>query len=386
MNDSLTILLTLRGRHLHTLRWLWHANRVALPFHVIIADGQVHPAIDRLLSTPAAFSDLSFEYRRYDDRSLADFYAKCADAVDRVATPYVMMSDNDDFLLPSGLSRCVDFLEEAPDFACAMGGIPGFSTERRAGVWDTVLGRVDRIAYRCHDDGSYDSRDIDQPTAAERVTAEARRFLSIYYAVYRTDALRTIMTEIDELQPSDLLIHEFFAALRALTLGKAAGSARYFSYFRQGNSSSQFSSNSDWIGHLLRSPFARDFQTMTARITAAATDDAASAAALEGEIVRGFSGGFRSMLTGLLLQGRFPKLYDARQKVRRIRGRLKPPRAWRLAKEERAFWRALAHDGATPDTIADHRREIAEVRRTLASAEFVDFVQRNAPELLDEAG
>ena len=71
MKDNLTILLTLRGRHLHTLRWMWHANRVGLPCHVIIADGEVHPTIDRLLSDPGNFRNLSYEYHRHHDRNRA---------------------------------------------------------------------------------------------------------------------------------------------------------------------------------------------------------------------------------------------------------------------------------------------------------------------------
>ena len=76
IDNSLTIILTLRGRHLHTLRWMWHANRTSLPYHIIIADGEVHPTIDRLLSDPSIFPNISYEYHRYRDLSLTDYYKK----------------------------------------------------------------------------------------------------------------------------------------------------------------------------------------------------------------------------------------------------------------------------------------------------------------------
>ena len=48
-DSRVTILLTLKGRDLYTLRWLWHANRVSLPFPVVIADGEVNPIVARLI-------------------------------------------------------------------------------------------------------------------------------------------------------------------------------------------------------------------------------------------------------------------------------------------------------------------------------------------------
>ena len=122
-------MLTLRGRHLHTLRWLWHANRIGFPYHVIIADGEIHPTIDRLLSNPATFPNLSFEYHRHCDLSLSDFYKKCTETIQKVKTKYVMMSDNDDFLIISGIQRSIEYLDNEPEYVCAGGRIPNFSTD-----------------------------------------------------------------------------------------------------------------------------------------------------------------------------------------------------------------------------------------------------------------
>lgn len=53
--NSTTILLTLKGRPLHTLRWMWHHNRIRLPFPIVIADGGNNQEIERLLSNPKNF-------------------------------------------------------------------------------------------------------------------------------------------------------------------------------------------------------------------------------------------------------------------------------------------------------------------------------------------
>ena len=128
MTHPLTILLPLKGRHLHTLRFLFHADRAGLPYHFLIADGEVHPAIARVLENPlSAFPNLDIEYIRYpNDARYSDFYRKMADASARVRTPYVLQADNDDFLVASGIERCLKFLDARPDYVGCGGGVGGF--------------------------------------------------------------------------------------------------------------------------------------------------------------------------------------------------------------------------------------------------------------------
>src|SRR6185437_8652049 len=114
LDARLTLLLTLKGRDLYTLRWLWHANRVHLPFRIVIADGEVNPAVARLIEDSAVFSNLQIEYRRYNDLTFRDFYLKLQDAISGIKSPYVMMSDNDDFLFPSGIGESLEWLERFP--------------------------------------------------------------------------------------------------------------------------------------------------------------------------------------------------------------------------------------------------------------------------------
>lgn len=381
MSDALTIFLPLRGRHLHTLRWLWNANEAGLPFPVIIADGDVHPTIERLLSDPRTFPRVRFSYHRHADRSFSDFYRKCAVSLALVDTPYAMISDNDDFPLPTGIRKCVSFLEENGDFVAALGGIPGFETVPRQDGWNGVIGPLSKLKYRCHDDGSYDPRNFDQPAAADRVLAELRHFLSLYYSVYRTDALRTIMRELQELDFSDLLMHEFYGALRTLTLGKVGASGAYLSYWRQGNTSSGFSFETDWVDHLLKSRFPQDFQALARRISEQASSGLEERDALEAKIYQEFAVYLRRMLAGTMMRHRFPKLFVAKQNLLRLKRPIALPRAWRIAKQEREFWRRLAQDGASAETIASQRAEMAQVGRTLDGDEFRRFVARNAPDL-----
>ena len=61
--QRLTIVLPLKGRALFTLRFLWHANKVRLPYRFLIADGQVDPVLAELLEMPhVLFPNIDVEY------------------------------------------------------------------------------------------------------------------------------------------------------------------------------------------------------------------------------------------------------------------------------------------------------------------------------------
>src|SRR5438477_7272613 len=133
MTQRLTVLLPLKGRHLFTLRFLWHANAARIPYRLLIADGQVNPVLPGLLeNSRALFPILDIEYVRYpDDATFTHYYAKMSDAVERVRTPYVVLADNDDFLAASAIEGCIDFLESNPAYVCCSGGVAGFSVLSR---------------------------------------------------------------------------------------------------------------------------------------------------------------------------------------------------------------------------------------------------------------
>ncbi len=280
MTPRMTIVLPLKGRYLFTLRFLWHANKVGLPYRFLIADGQVHPALAAILeNAKAVFPALDIDYVRYpDDADFSQFYLKMSDAVARVRTPYAMLADNDDFLVRSGIERSLDFLDAHPDYVCCGGGLAGFSVYCGLGNRDNGLtGQPNRYAYRytVHDR----SADFSSESAVERLRAGSRNWWT-YYAVYRTPALAAMCREIVEIDFSDLQLHEFYCAMRTMTLGKARSEAATIAYMRQYGTSMQASLRKDWVHHLLRSRFTSDFAALVERISAqAAAADGGDAAA-----------------------------------------------------------------------------------------------------------
>jgi glycosyltransferase domain-containing protein len=366
---------------LHTLRWLWHANRTRLPFHVVIADGEVHPAIERVFSDPLAFPYLSYEYHRYEDRSLQDYYCKIADALGKVRTPYVMMMDNDDFPMPFGVGKAMSFLDSAPDYVCAGGGIPGFTLGLGVKDLPNVTGPLNRIWYRYIPNEWYRCRDIDSSSASKRLLEEIRNPLSVHYSVYRTCERNTIANEIVAINPC-LRLCEMFAAMRTMTLGKVKSDPSYLIYFRQRGSSQCIGYSRDLIDDILYSKLAEDFKLMAAMVSEeAAQADACKPDWIKDQVYDAYADHLRMLSANTMLRYRFPHLFTLKQVLRGLPKPELPAILQRKLDLERMRKR-LASDGADEECIVAHRSEIGTIVTTLEGKDFFRFVTRKAPELL----
>lgn len=376
---NLTIILTLRGRHLHTLRWLWHANRVGIPHHVIVADGEVHPAIDRLLSDPANFSNLSFEYRRYRDLSFSDFYRKCAETTGSVKTKYVMLSDNDDFPIVAGIQKSVEYLDREPEYVCAGGKIPDFIISPLAKLPGEIIGRMVGPRF----DHRYDWHDISSASPSERVVDKMNNYQVTYYHVYRTQALKTIHEEIVGQDFSDLYVHEYYIALRTATLGKIRSDASAVCYFRQIGTTSFHAYGDDWVHHLLRSRLPQDYRAMAAAIAAEVARIEGKDPALFSEIILdSYAKKIRTSLGSLMLRHRFPALYRLKERLSWLRSARNILDRFRRGLAANTFWSDLSKDCADESVLSAYRREFSEIENSLQGDIFRRFVESKAPELM----
>jgi glycosyltransferase domain-containing protein len=371
MTPRLTIVLPLKGRYLFTLRFLWHANKAQLPYRFLIADGQVHPVLAELLENSAEhFPNLDIEYIRYpDDVDFSYYFAKMADVLTRVTTPYAMLVDNDDFLVSGGIERALDFLEANADHVCCGGRVAGFSVY--SGLDNPsrgVRGRLNRLyTYFCPDG-------VTSPLAVERLREGSLR-LWIYYAVIRTEALATVCREVAEIDFSDLQLFEAFHVMRVLTLGNARADGAVVSYIRQYGTSLNTSFKEDWVHHIIRSQFTSDVHALVERIAAnAAAADGADPATLA-EVVRGILDvKFRQFLWAT---------YNSLQKFKWVL-REKAPGLVRalqnrphyfIGRERTALLRQLASAGASEQNIRRFRAELAEIEDVLSDDAFGAFLR-----------
>lgn len=369
MAPRLTFVLPLKGRYLFTLRTLWHANKMRVPHRFLFADGQVDETVASYLeNSRTTFPELDVEYIRYpNDVTLSTYFAKVADALARVQTPYAMLLDNDDFVGFGAVQWALDFLDSHPDYACARGRMIAFAVYSGIGnPHGGVYGRVSRVH------SQYDAQDFSSSRVTDRIQ-QGGLDLGLYNAVFRTSALRVICREAADIDFSDLMLHETFYALRAVTLGKTKINPAAIGYYRQLGSSMTYQPLRDWARELLHSRFTVDAHAVVERIsTAAARVDGADAGTIA-EIVRtviedyfrwflwsnygaavGVKRAIRKNWPG------FAKLTQNLANLSAGRGRSK-------------LYSQLAADGASDDDLCRARADLAAIEDTLSRQSFVDF-------------
>ena len=392
-STQLTILLTLKGRHLFTLRWLWHANRIKLPFRIFIADGEVHPTIARLIEDHSVFPNLLIEYHRYDDRTYSDFYQKLNDAFSKITTPYVMMSDNDDFLFPSGVIRSLECLERSSDYVCAGGGVAHFETKDEKNEYSNLSGTIEKLWYQ--QSKAYQSFDLDNSLASERVLDVYVDSYTVHYNVYRLETLRCIASEQLKYNFSRLESSELFWKLRTATLGKLKSDASCISYFRQRGASLNPVRTHDFIDILSASAYLDEIRTVAKLIASnIAEKDHIDADVIEKELdkrsterlreqlmqILGWRAGVKRCFKKYLPEFLFHRLRLVGDRIRSGKSSATggPP----ISREQ--MFKLVEEVGVFEEFVNEQRKELAEIETTLQGREVLAFIHRHAPELLPQ--
>lgn len=268
-NNDLTVLLTTKGRDLHTLRWLWHANRTNLPFHVYIADGEPKQEVIDLLANKANFPNISYQHELYEDYDFSAYYKKIENALLRINTEFVMLSDNDDFLLPSGVQKSITFLKEHIDHVGALGRIGFFQLEGAKKNSDSQLVGASTFSFPAS--GGYAPRSIDQDRPAVRVISGLTPYTVTYYSVFRTRRMRIVASECSRINFKSLNNVELFLHLRMLSLGSVHINETTSSYIRQ-MGTSQGTGVDDIFRQLLNGSHAYDINQLIERISKEAAE------------------------------------------------------------------------------------------------------------------
>ena len=213
---DLTILLPLKDRVPYTRRWLAYAARTGLPFRILIADGGADDTVESIAAAQSS-QGLEVEYVRYPfDRTYAHYYAKLADALSRVTTPFVVLADNDDLFIPQGLARAVEFLLAHDDHVacggqCAVFWLSGDGSSTAAAP---LYG--DAVEWKCSSQFSSDRAD----TAAARLRERCLGANDVFYAVHRTALLRRHFAAVRDCSPRDLFLMEQLVMFLTAIAGK----------------------------------------------------------------------------------------------------------------------------------------------------------------------
>lgn len=260
----LTILLTLKGRAAFTRRWLAYAATVKMPVRILIADGSEDDAAGPLVMEHRDTVPDIARVRYPVDRTYADYYAKVVDALSRVTTPFVVLADNDDLLIPGGLASAVQFLADHPSYV-ACGGqsavfwlLNGDASSRP----DAVFG--DRVDWKCSSQYSTDTAD----TAVGRLRERCLGANDVFYAVHRTELLRRHFQTVRDCNPRDLFLMEQLVMFLTAIAGKTRQLDTLYIARQQDSPDSSGGAHQrrfgDWYDRMLVPTWSEDFTRFVA--------------------------------------------------------------------------------------------------------------------------
>lgn len=195
----LTIVIPTYKRHHLLAKALRHYNAFGVP--VVVVD-----------STPTAFTDLSglekVEYLHRPDEPMP--HKLRAPVLERVRTPYMVMSADDSFTTLAGLRACVEFLAANPDYSSAQGYYLGYWLRE---------GKVDLdVYYRSVE--TLDSL-VDSSRPEDRLIQMFTRYSAMFYAVYRTDCQQEMLRRYPDVI-RNYCVAEFYFAMMTAIHGKHA--------------------------------------------------------------------------------------------------------------------------------------------------------------------
>lgn len=149
---------------------------------------------------------IEVEYKLYENE--IGFLEKVNAALSVVETPYVAIGADDDFFIPAGLGRAVEFLEANRDYAVAHGDAMTFSLNGSE-PW----GKLENV-------WPYAQRNIEQASAVERLVNHFVNYSTTWYSVHRTNQLRANLLAAKE-RVVDLLFVEMLPSGLSVIQGKA---------------------------------------------------------------------------------------------------------------------------------------------------------------------
>lgn len=195
------------------MRIMRYANQTSFPFKILIADGGQDEHLEEVLSANSNFPNLDYKYCRYPyDKTYEEYYAKTADAIGKVETPFCVLADDDNFFSIDGLRRAVDFLGTHPDYSACQGYTTGFRLEPRGAYY---YGR--RVSYSAPLRPHYS---LDGKLATDRLKTVSGKNFAMCYAVQHTGILKEIFDKIVEANFHDLYMMEIFFNFLTVASGK----------------------------------------------------------------------------------------------------------------------------------------------------------------------
>ena len=178
----ITLLMPTMNRSDFLIRLLGYYSDLGFQGCICIGDSSNSAHLDRTKAAISAFQGtLNIVYREYPHLSA---HLCEQQLLQFVTTPYIALAPDDDFLVPSALKRCEQFLDEHPDYIAAHGVAALISLE-----WSESHRHVTGA-------GPYKQPVIEGGSASQRLVDHLGNYSTSPFSVHRVEAWRVMGRDI----------------------------------------------------------------------------------------------------------------------------------------------------------------------------------------------
>jgi len=300
-----TLVLLVKGRDEFSKRWLKYIDEINFKYPVVISDGANDGYVKKMLENYTFNNQIDLKFRQFDTNSgFHAYYEMKRDTLNEVNTKYVMVCDNDDFVIENGITEIINFLENNNEYISASGSILNFEIDNWKSKPYGNLFFLPSYKYTRKDDPVLDWY--------KQINLVFNFFQPNFYNIFKTEILRQIYKETADLSFSDLTINEFFIQLRANTLGKSK-ILNMPHYIRQ-RGTSQISNNFDFAYDILQKNLPSDVRKLNEYICLIiSNENNLDKEKLSIIFEKSFVDYLRNMIASLMLRHRFPKLFKIKK-------------------------------------------------------------------------
>lgn len=256
MNKKLTIILPLYNRKEFSYRFLDYLNLRNSNYSIVLADAKDDGFSSHLID---CYKNLDLKKITFkQSKKFIDYYRMILLALKSADTEYVMLADNDDFLIDSSITELINFLDNNDEFCSAGAKILQFQIDNYMNnTYGKSIYFSERYAYSRSVEPSLDiNKDLENIFM---------HFQPNFYNIFRSEILTKIWTEICDLNFTDLTITEFYIMLRTLTIGKQKTFLNMSHYIRQAGTGE--SEKYDFFDSLLIHNLPSDIRKLAHRIS-----------------------------------------------------------------------------------------------------------------------
>ena len=207
MIPKFTIIIPTYNRSKYLKRILNYYNKYERNFKIIVADSS---SDENKRVNKKNISLLSFLDIQYIDKyaSKINPYDKWCNVLNYVKTKYALFCADDDFIIPNGIKKSIDFLEKNADFSCAQGHYISFYLGNNLQKKEFVF----KPSYTYYNS-------ITSDNVKDRLFSNFVNYMQTIYAVHRTNLLKMIFEESAK-YTNDNRFGELLASMLDLVYGK----------------------------------------------------------------------------------------------------------------------------------------------------------------------